>query len=388
MILRRIIFGCCWILSLVGISFYGGAVSYGIFFGITLLPFLSFFYIFCVLFRYKIYQEIGSRNIVCGQSVPYYFVLQNEDRFAFSGIKIFFFSDFSYIEKLPERITYELLPGDKYQYETSFVCKYRGEYEIGIKAVEIYDFLGLFSLKCDVRETKKIIAAPRLVKLDELKNIGDISTKMQRQAQQRAAEPDVFTREYVSGDAIKQIHWKVTAREQKLMSRKLTGQERQGAALFFDTRRISNKDQIYLPVENRVLETVLALAYFLVGRNIPVSSLCYQGEFRCREVYDTGSMEGFYTEISDTRFQSGSALHDQMKAAVSGGRLMDKWILFLVLQEMDSSIMETIFHLSESGMVVVAYVVTTENIEEFCMMNSPNRRVIPVTPEEDLWEAL
>lgn len=94
-----------------------------------------------------------------------------------------FFSDFSYIEKLPERITYELLPGDKYRYETSFVCKYRGEYEIGIKAVEVYDFLGLFSLKCDVRETKKIIAAPRLVKLDELKNIGDISTKMQRQAQ-------------------------------------------------------------------------------------------------------------------------------------------------------------------------------------------------------------
>lgn len=98
-------------------------------------------------------------------------------------------------------------------------------------------------------------------------------------------------------------------------------------------------------------------------------------------MHDTGSMEGFYAEISDTHFQSGSVLHDQMKAAVSGGRLMDKWILFLVLQEMDSSIMEIIFHLSESGMVVVAYVVTTENIEEFCMMNSPNRRVIPVTPD-------
>lgn len=388
MILRRIIWGCCWVFSLIGISFYGGAVSYGIFFGITLIPFLSFVYILCVLFRYKIYQEIGSRNIVCGQSVPYYFVLQNEDWFAFSGIKIFFFSDFSYIEKLPERITYELLPGDKYQYETSFVCKYRGEYEIGIKAVEIYDFLGLFSLKCDVRETKKIIAAPKLIKLDELKNIGDISTKMQRQAQQRAAEPDVFTREYVSGDAIKQIHWKVTAREQKLMSRKMAGQERQGAALFFDTRRVSNKEQIYLPVENRVLETALALTHFLVGRNIPVSSLCYQGEFRHREVCNTGSMEAFYAEISDTRFQSGPVLHDQINAAVSSSQMMDKWILFLVLQEINSSIMETIFHLSESGMVVVAYVVTMENIEEFCMMNSPNRRVIPVAPEEDLGEAL
>lgn len=386
--IRRIILGICWILSLIMISFYGGAVSYGIFFGITLIPVISFLYILCVLFRYKIYQEIGSRNIVCGQSVPYYFVLQNEDWFAFSGIKIFFFSDFSYIEKLPEKITYELLPREKYRYETSFVCKYRGEYEIGIKAVEIYDFLGIFSLKCAVRETKKIIAAPRLVRLDELKHIGDISTKMTREAQRMMSEPDVITREYIPGDALKQIHWKVTAREQKLMSRKVTGQERQGAALFFDTRRTSRKEQIYLPIENRILETVLALTYFLSGRNIPVSTFYYQGEFTQSKVYDMGSVEAFYTKISDTHFQDDTMLHHQISEVVDSGRLMDKWILFMILQEIDSDIMKEIFHLSENGLVVVAYIVTTENIEEFCMMNSPNRRVIAVAPEGELGEAL
>lgn len=386
--IRRIILGICWILSLIMISFYGGAVSYGIFFGITLIPVISFLYIFCVFFRYKIYQEIGSRNIVCGQSVPYYFVLQNEDWFAFSGIKIFFFTDFSYIEKLPEKITYELLPGEKYRYETSFVCKYRGEYEIGIRAVEIYDFLGIFSLKCAVRETKKIIAAPKLVRLDELKSIGDISTKMTREAQRMMSEPDVITREYIPGDALKQIHWKVTAREQKLMSRKLTGQERQGAALFFDTRRTSRKEQIYLPIENRILETVLALTYFLIGRNIPVSAFYYQTELRQSEVYDIGNVEAFYTKIADTHFQDDNILHHQINEAANSGRLMDKWILFMILQEIDSDIMKEIFRLSENGSVVVAYVITTENIEEFSMMNSPNRRVIAVAPEGELGEVL
>ncbi|MDE6750325.1 MAG: hypothetical protein K2K21_14875, partial [Lachnospiraceae bacterium] len=65
--MHRFIFAFCWILSLTAISFYGGTVSYGIFFALTLIPFISFFYIVCVWFRYKVYQEIGTRNIVCGQ---------------------------------------------------------------------------------------------------------------------------------------------------------------------------------------------------------------------------------------------------------------------------------------------------------------------------------
>lgn len=152
---RRAVFCVSWLFSLVAISFYGGTVSYGLFFALTLLPLLSFFYIVCVWFRYKVYQEIGSRNIVSGQSVPYYFVLQNEDKFAFAAIGISFFSDFSYIEELPDKTEYELLPGEKYKYETSFVCRYRGEYEVGIREVTISDFLRLFCIRREVKETKR-----------------------------------------------------------------------------------------------------------------------------------------------------------------------------------------------------------------------------------------
>ena len=81
-------------------------------------------------------------------------------------------------------------------------------------------------------------------------------------------------------------------------------------------------------------------------------------------------------------------MHHQISEAAGSGRLADKWILFLILQEINSDIMKEIFHLSENGMVVVAYVITTENIEGFEMMNSPNRRVIAVAPEGELGEVL
>ncbi|MDE6883329.1 MAG: hypothetical protein K2P48_09465, partial [Lachnospiraceae bacterium] len=52
-----------WLLSLSVISFYGGAVSYGFFFGVALVPVVSAVYLLAVYFRFKIYQKLESRNV-------------------------------------------------------------------------------------------------------------------------------------------------------------------------------------------------------------------------------------------------------------------------------------------------------------------------------------
>ena len=53
-----------------------------------------------------------------------------------------------------------------------------------------------------------------------------------------------------TGDAIKQIHWKATAREQKLKTRNRIGEEKRGITIFLDTRRESEEPYKYLPLEN------------------------------------------------------------------------------------------------------------------------------------------
>ena len=131
---RWALFGL-WILSLIAISFYGGTISYGFFFGVTLIPFISFAYLVFVYVFFRIYQKVESRDMVCGQPTPYFFVLQNDGYYPFASVGIKMFSSFSYVEKVPENTEYELLRGDKYIFETKIICKYRGEYEVGVKAV-------------------------------------------------------------------------------------------------------------------------------------------------------------------------------------------------------------------------------------------------------------
>ena len=75
---NRIIFLILWILSLVGISFFGGPVSYGFFAMLTLLPLVSLIYLFSVFHFFRIYQELDGKHLVADQTVPFYFTLMND----------------------------------------------------------------------------------------------------------------------------------------------------------------------------------------------------------------------------------------------------------------------------------------------------------------------
>ena len=84
-----------WILSLIGISFRGGAVSYGLFAVLTLIPFFSLLYLFAVYILFHIYQNIERRYVTVNEPVRYRFSLVNECPMVFAGIRVKFFSSFS-----------------------------------------------------------------------------------------------------------------------------------------------------------------------------------------------------------------------------------------------------------------------------------------------------
>ena len=55
--ITRIIVFLLWVLSLVGISFYGGPISYGFFAFMTLIPLLMFIYLIIVFLRFRVFQK-------------------------------------------------------------------------------------------------------------------------------------------------------------------------------------------------------------------------------------------------------------------------------------------------------------------------------------------
>ena len=94
-----LILASLFILSLVGISFYGGPVTYVFFGTILMIPVMSYLYIFYVIFALKIFQKTDGRDMISGTPSDFYITLQNEGWISFSSLRIIFYSSFSTISE-------------------------------------------------------------------------------------------------------------------------------------------------------------------------------------------------------------------------------------------------------------------------------------------------
>lgn len=381
--MRRFLFLGLWILSLAAISNYGGTVSYGFFFGVTLIPLISFIYMICVYVRFKIYQEIGSRNMVCGQPERYLFVLQNEDFFAFTSVSVRLFADFSYVEEMPGDVEYELLPGDRFSFETRIVCRYRGEYEVGVKEVVVTDFFRLFRLRYHNPGTVKALVSPKVAPLTELKSIGEFQTLMRREISAET-EADVLVRDYREGDPPRQIHWKLAAREQKLKTRLRIGEEKEGIALFCDMTRYSREREQNLPLENKMLEVLLALGFFFAGKDAGFSVYYSQDALVKKQVQGMKDFDAFYREIDEVMFREDENLYGTLEQAMSGGNLWANRLAFFILHDLDEQIIEMTKRLAVEGTMVVIYAVTDNSQEQYIRQSSERRKIMAIPIEAQL----
>ncbi len=293
------------ILSLVVISFYGGPISYGFFFFVLVTPIVSAIYAAVVYFRFRIYQKIDAKVLVAEKPVTFYFTLQNEELFAFAGIKTDFFSDYSSIIGLDPDTEYELFPHTGIEKETTLICKYRGEYEVGVKNVTVRDYLKLFSFSFKNKETITVKVIPQLVILDEISSLEALAVT-NVDSYTNLTEPDVLVRDYVPGDDVRGINWNLTAATSKPMVRKRIGENTPAISIIMDSHRVSKEPDQYLPLENKILEATIALTYHYLERGIRVNVYAYQSGPVCLGLENTNDWGSFYNRISDFSFDEKS----------------------------------------------------------------------------------
>ncbi|HAV00102.1 MAG TPA: hypothetical protein DCW47_02760 [Lachnospiraceae bacterium] len=351
---NRIILFMLWILSLVGISFYGGEVSYRIFELITLIPVISVIYILFMLICFKIYQRPEGREVIAGRPAPFYFTLQNESFFTFSGVRVIFYSSFSTISGLSDTVEYELKPRSGIKKETRLLCRYRGEYDVGIKSIVFQDFFRLFTVTYRNREPFRVIVKPDIIYLNTLANTDPVLNAV-LETKSEQTEPDLLMREYVPGDDIRFINWKASAGYGKLMIRERSGTRQNGIGMIMDPLRESKNPEVYLPLENRILETVIALNVYFSKNNIPVTT--WYGGAKSVVEKDSG-FESFYDAMSSFSFSPELTVSRVVEEALSEGSVFSLKVLFMVLHSWDSNAESAVFKLGSAGIPVIVYLVT------------------------------
>ena len=388
---NRIIFGILWGISLAGISFFGGVVSYGFFTLLSLIFVISMLYLLCVHIFFRIYQELDNNAPAVGDAVPFQFLLKNEYFFGFAGIRVRFFQDFSEITGLSDDTEFELIPRTGIERRTELVCRYRGEYEVGIRAVELQDYFRLFTISFKNRETLRVTVRPRIIALEQLKKV-DLSYFLKRDSTRGDDDPDILTRKYETGDDPRQIHWKASVRSGELLIRKRMGREQEGVCILMDTCRRDRSICHYLPVENKILEIVVALTLFFAKQGIRTEifydSGSSQAPIRESVVADVEHFGNFYEEISGVEFREKAEEGIFFRQVFRVPGVLQKKLVFLILQQWSDHADELTRELSKSEIYTIVYLVNDEQEEPPASADIKNGALIRVPAEADITEVL
>lgn len=119
-------------------------------------------------------------------------------------------------------------------------CAQRGYFTFGPARVRSGDLFGFFSREMEVPQTDHLIVYPRIVPLERLQitsrqPLGDFLTR------RHIFQDPILTvgvREYHSGDSLKRIHWKTTARRGQLLTKVAETTTTIDLGIFFDVRTV------------------------------------------------------------------------------------------------------------------------------------------------------
>ena len=387
--LNRLIYFITCVAALVLASFRGGPVTYTLLFGLLLIAPISLIYLLVVYVFFKLYQVLGSKHITAYEPVPYYFVLKNEYLLNFCRISISMYSTFSYIDGLEAGAmnNYELLPGESVRYDGTLICRYKGEYNTGIKAITIVDFFRLFKVTYKVPEPLGVRIFPRIVKVEQPKSFPDISVTAHRENTKLNTDYDAAVREYEPGDPQKGIHWKLSAKTGTLKSRLTYGEQKRGISIFLDTKRMSKDEYEFIPLENKCLETALALSNYFSSYSIPTTIYFDQSEPVSHVCSSPQDIDRTITRLASIKFREDEDTAQALGISTDIGAFSDCMIAFLIITTIDAEVNKCLYALSHLGIKVIVYYVSYSP-ELDNILSIPDIKVITVHPEDDLTEIL
>lgn len=386
---NRILWFGLWILSLVGISFYGGPVTYGIFTVLSLVPVFCLIYARMVYNRFRIYQQMEGKSLVCRQNKDFVFDLQNEDFFPYAGIRIVFYSDFSNIIGLDSDTVYELKPFSGINLKTGLICRYSGNYDVGVREIIIYDFLKIFSLKLKIRNPFTVNVRPRIIHLDNSSQLDAVSACSGNNGL-RKEEPDIPVREYVPGDDVRQIRWKQTARTGKLMVFTRTSEAEQGVGIITDSFRYGDEQVEYLPPESQILELNIALVCYFLKKNMHVRSYYMtSGRCVCEETTDLRKFEAYYEKMCAFSFNTRNTAKALASGVMGMNSLTDNNVLIFIVCKWTDEMMKVAGYAYKNNIPVTVFLVSDDSgeTEEICN-GRHGIRFVRIGTEDDLTEVL
>ncbi len=334
---NRITFIFLFILSIVFKYNFGGFVPSFFFNTLLTLLFVSIGFTIYVYIRVKFIQDIEKRIIVKGESLKLIVKLYNEDFLIFPYIFVSFFGSHSLFDADSYSHSFAITPFSKKEFNFDMVCKYRGQYEIGISDIYIEDFLGLIRLKYKIPETKKILVYPNIEYLSKFDVFANSCSDSQSFSSGIVEDVNNIKdlRNYAYGDSLRKIHWKQTAKNNQLMIKNFQSTTDVNVNILLDLRHNKYSEDINIIIEDKLIEAVISVVHYYLFKNVAINYMYFDEKLEVLKASNQAEFDMIYKTLSSIEFKQQVSLADIVKLHYESRNNLNDMIIFTSILDID-----------------------------------------------------
>lgn len=364
---RRIFVGVCALILLL-LGLYTGDYIYYIGFGVFLFV-IIYAVLTClwVLLDFKYLQNITPSRASKGQDAVLTIQIHNDKPFIFPFIKIYYQTPESILTGTQKEGVLSILPFQHGEIREKFNCSLRGNYPLGISAIEVVDMFGLFRFTMDLTKKnyhKSILLSvyPRIITLYHLplprvQQEGLLNNQMQK-TNETATLSDI--RQYTYGEPMKKVHWKVSSKLQDLyiMNHEITTQPH--TLLLLEMKAPVQSQLIERrQVEDQMIETATALTYYILNKWLPLKLVIYQKERQELGGRTPHNFQALYEHLAGISFDSPFSMTEIMQ--IESSAFQQTGSLILVVHTMSYNLFNHLCILRQSGVYPMVFIIRHRN---------------------------
>lgn len=324
----------------------GGETSMVMVYMLLFSPLVSIFLIFPLKKRIVTSVDVPSYEVEKGGVVRVNVHLENKSFMPIPFINIEFCQPVNFCVSGTYNEIISLGPFEKKVVTMEYTAKCRGVGEVGVCGIWLRDYINILRIPLlknsdEERLTGEVTILPRLVSLKPTSKILLGSSESLKQEDSGttninllswSGEPGYEFREYMPGDPLHKVHWKLSARNETLMVRKDEGRGLSKKRLFLDSyiKPIQNKQDIktfyqllfgsspkykdenfynieddILMLEEKVLEALIAVANTSVKTGREVELWLYEdGKWNKYGITDSKTISEIHYRLASYKFSN------------------------------------------------------------------------------------
>lgn len=274
MIIKKIIYLLIILVAFLFLIFYSRYFPILVFIQALILPIVLFIILIFMKRGASVVVEKGNIYYRKGQKIDINLAINNKSIFPISRLEIKLLFENNYFDSVEKIIRTNVNGYDKTSIYFSMDNEHCGVYKIKIKEVKVFDYISLFSKKKKVMiETEKYVL-PELFDVN-LKNGLSSFSKIESDvfsSYKSGDDPsEVFqVREYIQGDKMQKIHWKLSSKCDELMVKDFSLPMSKGLYILIEYYMKDN----YLVFE-KLIEAAFSISNYLVIHNIEHNIMLY-----------------------------------------------------------------------------------------------------------------